>query len=74
MKTRIETFQGFIIQQNEDGYFWVNGGDGGGYYSAIEECRECIAAYNVTDSLSNPAMFEVKWDSPALDDPWWAAP
>lgn len=73
MAEQVERYQGFWIMSNEDGFYWRNGGDGGGYYDTIEDCRECIRSYNEDELARNPAAQEAHWDSPSLPDPWWAA-
>jgi hypothetical protein len=35
-------FECFTIKQNEDGFYWQEGG----YYDTIEECQEDIADWN----------------------------
>ena len=37
--------QGLLIQHNEDGFFWENGPDSGGYFDTLEEIRADIDAY-----------------------------
>jgi hypothetical protein len=61
-------FQGFTISQNEDGFFWQEGG----YFDTIEECRADIADWNaVTDQLGE---FHRQDQFEELDPPWWAFP
>ena len=59
-------FEGFTISQNEDGFFWQEGG----YFDTIEECRDDIARWNRTSQ----GWEEVPADTPCLDPPWWATP
>lgn len=64
----VERFQGFIIRrQEDDGYYWQEGG----YFDTIQECREDIADWNsaAIDDDINPHE-----DSPSLDPPWWSHP
>lgn len=56
-------FQGHTISQNEDGFFWQEGG----YFDTLEECRADIADWNMGEA-------EPHEDTPSLDAPWWTAP
>ena len=62
--TIVKRHGGFAIEHSEDGYYWENGGDGGGYYETVQECADSIDRYN--------AGFEKPHDSPSLSEPWWA--
>ena len=42
MNKVIKRYHGFMIRDNDEGYFW----DEGGYFDTIAECQHNIDAYN----------------------------
>lgn len=42
---KIEKFEGFVIYQDDEGFYWVNGG----YFATIEDAREDIHHHNAEE-------------------------
>lgn len=56
------TFQGFEIKQDEDGFYWQNGG----YYDTRAECEESIADWNAEELRRERETFGFPEDTPSL--------
>ena len=67
----IERHAGFKIEHDEDGYYWQNGPDGGGYFDTVEECRADIDSYNA-EEYERYADIDTPPDTPSLGAPWWS--
>lgn len=58
---------GIEVQKDEDGYFWQQGPDCGGYYDTEEECIACIRRTLQADADAEAEMYGTRYDSPSLD-------
>ena len=67
---RIETYKGYSIFRDADGYFWKNGLClGGGYFASMVECQYDIDCHVYDETINDPSY--PPQDSSSLDYSFW---
>lgn len=61
---------GYLIQSEEEGFFWDAGvSAGGGYFDTLDEAKFDIDSYIAEEKEHYISMHE---DTPSLGNPWWS--
>lgn len=67
------TVYGIQVQKDEDGYFWRQGPDGGGYFDTSTECVDDIKRACAADAAHEAEIYGTRYDTPSLPQPWFAS-
>jgi len=67
MSTTVKRHGGFVIEQDDEGYFWSQGDD---HFDTAAECAASIDRFNRDERENDPDWPPL--DTPSLGEPWWA--